>query len=64
MEIIGDLPLAQAYIPKQPYSGIFDIDEALARGTAFPELSIPWVPLSELRLVSDCVCNDNSNITQ
>ena len=36
------LQLAQAYVPPQPLDGIFTPEEALRRGTAFPNLYQPY----------------------
>jgi hypothetical protein len=34
--------LARAYIPDQPYTGLFPLSEALRKGTIFPNLYIPF----------------------
>ena len=39
MEKIG---LAQAYVPFQRFSTLYSQEEALAAGTAFPELNMPY----------------------
>ena len=35
-------PLAMAYVPFQQWSDTYDDDKALARGTLFPELDLPF----------------------
>ncbi len=35
--------LANAYVPYQCYTHAFPIDEALCKGTLFPELYMPYV---------------------
>ena len=36
------LPLAMAYVPKQRWSTIYEAEKAICRGTAFPELDLPF----------------------
>lgn len=36
-------PLAMAYVPFQQWSDTYDDDKALARGTLFPELDLPFL---------------------
>lgn len=35
-------PLAMAYVPFQQWNETYDDDKALARGTLFPELDLPF----------------------
>lgn len=41
-DCINDMPLAMAYVPWQEFNSVYDIDEALVRGTIFPELDLPF----------------------
>lgn len=34
--------LTRAYVPDQPYIGMFPLEEALRKGTIFPNLAIPY----------------------
>jgi hypothetical protein len=34
--------LTRAYIPDQPYIGMFPLEEALRKGTIFPNLAVPY----------------------
>lgn len=34
--------IARAYIPDQPYVGMFPLDEAFKKGVLFPNLYIPY----------------------
>lgn len=34
--------LARAYVPRQPFTGMFPLNEALKKGTLFPNLYIPY----------------------
>lgn len=36
------MQLARAYVPDQPYTGMLPLDEALRKGTLFPNLIIPY----------------------
>ena len=36
------LPLAMSYVPWQPWEQLYDAEEALMRGTAFPSLDLPF----------------------
>jgi len=36
------LQLARAYVPYQPYIGLYPLGEALIKGTIFPNLYIPY----------------------
>lgn len=36
------MQLARAYVPDQPYIGMFPPEEALKKGTIFPNLAIPY----------------------
>lgn len=38
----NELMLARAYIPNQPYIGLLPLDEALEKGTLFPNLVVPF----------------------
>lgn len=40
--ICPELPLAAAYVPMQPFTGLVNPDEALARGSSFENLYIPY----------------------
>ncbi len=40
---VEGLELAQAYIPYQPYVGMVPLEEALKRGSLFPNLYKPYV---------------------
>lgn len=35
-------PLAMAYVPFQQWGKVYDEDDALCRGTLFPELDLPF----------------------
>ncbi|AGB42424.1 Spore coat associated protein JA (CotJA) [Halobacteroides halobius DSM 5150] len=37
-----ELKLAQAYIPFQVYNQAYELEEALKKGTLFPELYFPY----------------------
>ncbi len=37
-----NLPLAAAYVPMQPFTGLVSPDEALERGSSFDNLYIPY----------------------
>lgn len=39
---LGRLPLAMAYVPFQRWNCVYDPCRALARGTIFPELDLPF----------------------
>lgn len=45
MELLGidDMPLAMAYVPFQTWKQVFDPENALAHGTIFPELYLPFL---------------------
>lgn len=34
--------LTRAYVPDQPYIGMFPLEEGLRKGTIFPNLAIPY----------------------
>lgn len=34
--------LTRAYVPAQPYIGMFPLEEGLRKGTIFPNLAIPY----------------------
>lgn len=38
----GRIQLTRAFVPDQPYTDIFPPEEALRRGTLFPNLAIPY----------------------
>lgn len=40
-----DTKLARAYVPDQPYLGLFPLDEGLRKGIMFPNLYTPY-PMS------------------
>ena len=37
-----EMQLARAYIPAQPYTGLLPLNEAIVKGTIFPNLDIPY----------------------
>lgn len=37
-----EIMLVRAYIPDQPYIGLLPLHEALAKGTIFPNLVVPF----------------------
>ncbi|MDI3528676.1 MAG: hypothetical protein PWQ23_495 [Thermoanaerobacter sp.] len=37
------LKLAQAYVPLQKYVSIYPPEEAIKKGTVFPELDMPYI---------------------
>lgn len=39
----GHMILAMAHVPMQPWNSTYDPDTALARGTLFPDLDLPYV---------------------
>lgn len=39
---LGELPLAMAYVPRQTWKTTYPVEEALERGTIFPELDLPF----------------------
>lgn len=45
MELLGidDMPLAMAYVPFQAWNQVYDPATALAHGTIFPELVLPFL---------------------
>lgn len=36
-----EYPVGYAFVPEQIFKNVYDIDEALERGTLFPELDLP-----------------------
>ena len=38
----GDMVVGMAYVPMQTWEGLYDPDEALARGTQFADLDKPF----------------------
>lgn len=40
---LAELPLAMAYVPMQQWKSTFEIDEALSKGTIFPDLYKPFL---------------------
>lgn len=42
--ISPDMKLAHAYVPNQVMGQVFSPQEALQKGTLFPELYMPYVP--------------------
>ncbi len=42
--VVDSLPLAMAYVPRQKWRNAYSPDEALARGTMFAELDLPFYP--------------------
>lgn len=47
LKMCENMQLARAYVPLQPYIGLFPLDEALRKGTLFPNLYIPY-PIKSL----------------
>lgn len=39
---IDDLPIAMAYVPWQKWNAAYSAEEALEKGTVFPELYLPF----------------------
>ncbi len=39
---LKDLPIAMAYVPMQKWSEVYSENDALCRGTLFPELDKPF----------------------
>lgn len=39
---VVEMQLARAYVPDQPYIGLMPLNEALLKGTIFPNLAIPF----------------------
>lgn len=39
---LDELPLAMAYVPRQTWKTTYPVEEALVRGTIFPELDLPF----------------------
>lgn len=37
-----NMMLTRAYVPDQPYIGMFPLEEGLRRGTIFPNLAVPY----------------------
>jgi len=44
MDIPVNLKLAQAYVPYQQYKNLFNVNEALYKGTIFKDLYQPYKP--------------------
>ena len=40
--IWDNYPLAYAYVPYQKYTGVYNMEKALEKGTAFPALDKPF----------------------
>ena len=40
---IGGMPIAMAYVPWQRWKQTYSLEQALNRGTIFPELDLPFV---------------------
>ena len=38
----AETPLAMAYVPYQVFDKVYEADDALCRGTLFPELDFPF----------------------
>lgn len=47
--VIRNVKLARAYVPFQKFCSIFLPEEALHKGTAFPELYQPYLPKETLK---------------
>lgn len=41
--LLGELPLAMAYVPSQTWRKLYDGDKALKAGTLFQELDLPFL---------------------
>lgn len=39
---LGNLPIAMCYVPMQQWKNTYSLQEALERGTLFPELDLPF----------------------
>lgn len=44
----GNLVLAMARIPMQPWESVYEPNTALSRGTLFPALDLPYVAIKEV----------------
>lgn len=42
MDVLGQFPLAMAYVPWQRFGQTYDLSKALCAGTIFPELDKPF----------------------
>ena len=40
-EICGEMTLAMAYVPVQPFDAVYEVDTAFMQGTLFPALDKP-----------------------
>lgn len=40
---LADMPIAMAYVPWQQWRQTYPMEQALSRGTIFPELDLPFV---------------------
>ncbi len=40
---IDNMAVAMAYVPWQKWMGTYDVDTALAKGTIFPQLDLPFL---------------------
>ena len=38
-----EFPVAMAYVPMQPWEGLYDLETGLRRGTIFPSLDKPFL---------------------
>jgi hypothetical protein len=43
IDSIDNMPLAMAYVPWQQWKTVYDLNKALAIGTIFPELDLPFL---------------------
>lgn len=55
VEQLKGFPLAMVFSPNQEWEGIFEPEEALAKGTLFTGLVFPWYP-SRCREGNSCSC--------
>jgi hypothetical protein len=42
MDVLGQFPIAMAYVPWQRFGQTYDLSKALCVGTIFPELDKPF----------------------
>ncbi len=42
MDVLGQFPIAMAYVPWQRFGQTYDLSKALCAGTIFPELDKPF----------------------
>lgn len=57
----ANLPLAQAYIPIQPYVGLVPLETGFKRGSMFPNLYDPYDQSYGSKKKGDCLCYREEN---